>query len=199
MSSSDNQAQNSANEAATTGGPTDTTPIPTFAPPAQTDTQAHLAAFFAQYQGFQYNSSQAAVNQFNRLRRSHEWGRNSTELTDARQDFRRALVLQFNATYGTNQNDLAAWQNLCRALNVEDIPEELSECKKLIKRLFINLVDLVDSPNTGRAVRHFETNAKLSKYTRRTGKFMSKGDAHAGGLLKYLLRQILFPHDPEPE
>ena len=64
---------------------------------------------------------------------------------------------------------------------------------KIVKKLFVNLVDLVDMPNTGLPVRHFKTEKRLSRYTKRTEKIMPRDDAHAGGILKYLLRQIRFP------
>ena len=100
--------------------------------PTQPDTQVHIAAFFVEYTGFQYNPAQPSVNQFRRLWKTRGWNKNSREYIRARQGFYLALVLQFNATYGTDQNDLAAWQNLCRAFKVEDVPEELSKCRKVI-------------------------------------------------------------------
>jgi hypothetical protein len=48
-------------------------------------------------------------------------------------------------------------------------------------------------PNTGQSVRHFKTMRKLSAYTMKTKKIFPKEDAKAGGILKYLLRQIFFP------
>ncbi|KAF8599061.1 hypothetical protein BDV93DRAFT_560715 [Ceratobasidium sp. AG-I] len=171
------------------------TPVVAPSLPTQPDTQAHLAAFFVQYTGFQYNPAQPSVNQFNRLRRTQGWSKKDGEFTHAYRRFHRALVLQFNATYGTDQNNLASWQNLCRALKIEEIPSELSKCRKVVKKLFINLIDLIDMPNTGRPVRHFKTEVQLSKYCKRTEKIILKEDAHAGGLLKYLLRQIIFPRN----
>ena len=50
-------------------------------------------------------------------------------------------------------------------------------------------------PNTGVEVQVFESERDLSKYTISTGKFFPRENAHAGGLLRYLLRHILRPRD----
>lgn len=64
---------------------------------------------------------------------------------------------------------------------------------QLVDSIFVNLVDLVDMPNTGVLVRLFETEGELSKYTKRKNKIFPREDARAGGLLKHLLRQIARP------
>jgi hypothetical protein len=58
----------------------------------------------------------------------------------------------------------------------------------------VNLVDLVDLANTGRAVRLFASLQELVNYTIEEGKYFPKESAYAGGVLKYLLREILNPH-----
>lgn len=59
--------------------------------------------------------------------------------------------------------------------------------------MFVNIVDLIDTPVTRKPVVHFETERALSEYTKRTGKFFPAENAHAGGLLKFLLRKIMAP------
>ena len=54
----------------------------------------------------------------------------------------------------------------------------------------VNLSDLLDSVRTGSPVRIFATHAELVNYTRSQGRYFPKEDAYAGGLLKYLLREI---------
>ncbi|CAE7197176.1 unnamed protein product [Rhizoctonia solani] len=157
------------------------------------DTVLHLAAFFAQYPEFTYDPARPVLSELKRMKRVLKWDNKTWKSSGALAGLRRALVLQFNLTYGTDQNDLASWQNLCRAMRVTNIPETLSACKKLVKTIYVNLVDLVDMPNTGKDVRLFETEAALSKYTKRTKKIFDRHDARAGGLLKHLLRSIINP------
>lgn len=57
----------------------------------------------------------------------------------------------------------------------------------------MNLVDLVDSKRSGVAVESFPSEVALSEYTKNTGKFFPRDNAHAGGLLKFLLRRIDHP------
>lgn len=59
--------------------------------------------------------------------------------------------------------------------------------------VFVNICDLVDSPNTGEPVENFPSEVLLADYSKRTGKIFPKENAYAGGLLRYLLRHIKKP------
>jgi hypothetical protein len=61
----------------------------------------------------------------------------------------------------------------------------------------VNLVDLVDTPRTGAAVKVFPSLKTLQTYTIASGKFFPKEDAYAGGLLRFLLREIIHPYEGE--
>jgi hypothetical protein len=122
-------------------------------------------------------------------------------------------VKQFNAVYGTDVNNLGNWQSLCHIVRIAPVPDDLHACREAshihsvplslahrrsyqaVYYSFINLVDLVDTPNTGVGVRVFESERDLSEYTISTGKFFPRDHALAGGLLRYLLRQIYHPRD----
>lgn len=54
----------------------------------------------------------------------------------------------------------------------------------------VNLCDLLDSANEGQAIRIFGNVEELKSYTLETGKIFPKEEAYAGGLLRYLLREI---------
>lgn len=62
--------------------------------------------------------------------------------------------------------------------------------------MFVNIVDLIDTPVTQEPVEHFETEEALSDYTVETGKYFPAENVYAGGLLKFLLRQIIDPRKP---
>jgi hypothetical protein len=62
-----------------------------------------------------------------------------------------------------------------------------------VKRTHVNIVDLLDTSNTGQRVRVFDSVQKLSDYTKKTAKYFPKENAYAGGVLKFLLREILDP------
>ncbi|KAG8725502.1 hypothetical protein FRC12_001369 [Ceratobasidium sp. 428] len=150
----------------------------------------HFVAFFAQFEDFSYDPSQSVAGEFKRLQKTTEW-KKGINRGEALVNYKLALVLQFNETYGTNQNDLASWQNLCRALGVDDVPDTLSACKKIVKGTHVNLVDLVDMPNTKQPAQHFEDVAALRKYSKKNKKIFPRDEAKAGGILRHLLRPIL--------
>jgi hypothetical protein len=64
---------------------------------------------------------------------------------------------------------------------------------KAVQRVHVNIVDLVDTQKTGQRVEIFNSLDDLSSYTKETGKFFPKENAYAGGVLQFLLRQILDP------
>jgi hypothetical protein len=57
----------------------------------------------------------------------------------------------------------------------------------------VNIVDLIDSPRTHEPIYKFASEKELSAYTIRSKKFFPRESAYAGGLLRFLLRQILNP------
>lgn len=57
------------------------------------------------------------------------WDREDEERDEAHQAFKDALTQQFNDYYGTDVQNLASWQSLCRRLGIQPIPEELQECR----------------------------------------------------------------------
>ncbi|QRV85704.1 hypothetical protein RhiJN_13722 [Ceratobasidium sp. AG-Ba] len=155
-------------------------------------TNAHLVAFFAQFEGFEYDPAKSVASEFKRLKGTSRW-KKGIDRPQTLKNYKLALVLQFNDTYGTDQNDLGSWQNLCRAVGIENAPDTLSACKKAVTKTNVNLVDLVDMPNTQKPVTRYETVKQLSKYTKKHGKIFPRDEAKAGGILKYLLRQLFGP------
>jgi hypothetical protein len=61
-----------------------------------------------------------------------EWDRDDAE--DAREDFKAAMVKQFNDIYGTDPDNLESWQKLCHVLNIEPIPTHLAACREVSSR-----------------------------------------------------------------
>jgi hypothetical protein len=59
------------------------------------------------------------------------WDDEDFEMRQARRKFKSAMVQQFNQVYGTDEGDMLSWQALCRILNIEPIPEDLKECRKV--------------------------------------------------------------------
>ncbi|KAJ8692423.1 hypothetical protein PTI98_009735 [Pleurotus ostreatus] len=162
---------------------------------------SNFPAFFANYPEFQYNPAKSAILEFNRLCKS--WRKK------AHQDFKDAMVKEFNDIYGTDESNIDSWRKICIVLDIDPLPDTVQEARDVsrepgspyalasfilssrfqaILSKHINLVDLTENPR-GR-VRIFDSLKALSTYTKRTEKYFPKKNAYAGGLLKYLLREI---------
>lgn len=152
-----------------------------------------LQEFFDSYPPFVYDSSSSASSEFYRLCDYFNWNSYSPNRQDAHEAFKDALVKQFNVNFGTNANDLTAWQGLCASLGVDPIPDELAACRRIVEDTHVNLVDLTDSFTSGKSVTIFESEVALSEYTKAHGRFFPRENAHAGNLLKHLLRHIFNP------
>ena len=62
-----------------------------------------------------------------------------------------------------------------------------------VKNMHVNLVDVVEAGGNASTVKRFGSVAGLNEYTLNTGKVFPKGWAEAGGMLRYLLREIENP------
>lgn len=90
----------------------------------------HLDAFFSEYPQFRRDPTESVATQLNQLRRQESWWGHRHSLWDnALSKYQEALVLQFNASYGTDENDLATWHRLLARLPVEHMPKTVHECK----------------------------------------------------------------------
>jgi len=145
------------------------------------------------------------------LSKLYKWKKNTPTKEAAYKAFCTALVLEFNAGFGTDTRDLNVWQGLCARVGINPLPDSITGCRKVcsqctgsalalsdggyigqaLRQTHVNLIDLVATLSTGRQVKTFKTVNSLRQYTISTKKFFPKDDAIAGNLLKYLLRGIL--------
>jgi hypothetical protein len=93
--------------------------------------QSNIQAFFSQYSTFKYDSSQPVMSEFYRMCDTTNLTPFKSSKEQAREEIRDALTKDFNALYGTDVNDLGAWQSLCRVLQFDTIPEDLNKCKEV--------------------------------------------------------------------
>ncbi|KAF1995590.1 hypothetical protein P154DRAFT_499924 [Amniculicola lignicola CBS 123094] len=147
-----------------------------------------ISSFFSQYPGFAYNPQRGVAEEFYRMCNFFAWDRDDSERREARQAFKDAMVIQFNSLYGTDISNIENWHKLCIAVNIEPLPTTIAECKQEIEKIHVNLVDLVDTSR--QQVELFSSLEGLREYTIKSGKYFPKESAYAGGVLKFLLRQI---------
>lgn len=167
--------------------------------------------FFAVYTTFNYDRSASSPREFYRMCDQFGWRKNSAgkypaERIAAHGEFKIAMIEAFNHNFGTDVEDRHSWENICELLGVDPLPTRLKDMKEvchpihiseinshpwqLVKSTHVNLSDLLDSSRSGGPVHIFDTQAELAAYTLREGRIFSKEEAYAGGVLKYLLREI---------
>lgn len=149
-----------------------------------------IDTFFAQYPGFAYSREQQIHAEFYRMCDNFGWHKNEPERERAQELFRIAVIQAFNSTVGSNANDLASWQRICRCLRISPIPNGLRNARQAVVQTHVNLIDLLQSIRTGSPVETFSTLEDLRAYTIESGKYFPKEEAYEGGLLRFLLREI---------
>ncbi|KAJ3574230.1 hypothetical protein NP233_g1918 [Leucocoprinus birnbaumii] len=179
----------SSSDDSTTGSPSPVEPMEEF-----------FTSFSSQ---FQYKPDEPAAAQMARLRKAlkrihknKEEGEIKAILKAAQDHYKTALVRQFNKSYGTNVDDLAldAWYKLLQRCGITPLPGTAKACKKILKRKYINLVDLHDArDDPDRQVIHFKTEHQLSCYTKEEEKYFPRDHPEASSLIKFLYRDIRFP------
>ena len=90
-----------------------------------------LDTFFFNYPSFDYDPKATPSDEMTRLRRCYGWRRDDPEGSDAWDSYRKALVLEFQNWYGTNDEDLVVWRSLCRALRVYPLPQTCAGCRQV--------------------------------------------------------------------
>lgn len=90
-----------------------------------------MDAFYSNYRDFTPDPTVSLLANFDALVLLRKWAPGSRTRTAARNNFRNAMIEQFNATYGTDAGDLASWQNLCRVVRIAPVPESITQCKKV--------------------------------------------------------------------
>ncbi|KAG6076625.1 hypothetical protein E4U15_005006 [Claviceps sp. LM218 group G6] len=150
-----------------------------------------IDVFFSKYQDFDYDPHSRVWTEFRRLCSFFGWLKGNPKENAARNLFQQALVDEFGAIYGENDEKLDVLQQLCRKLEIDPIPQSITACKKAIKGVYVNIVDFIDCERTGEPIHKFASLADLRRYTKKTGKFFPRNQAKRSLLLRFLL-QVLF-------
>ncbi|KAJ3560000.1 hypothetical protein NP233_g11116 [Leucocoprinus birnbaumii] len=156
-----------------------------------------LKGFFLSFDWFTYNPRESASEQYFRLQRQAGWtgpSKNHPEQKLAWGSYMTAVVRQFNASFGVDDDDLATWHRLLAHIGIASPPKTVDGCKSLMRGKYINLIDLIDArDDPSQIIEHFESEVHLSDYTKKNYKIFPRDHVDAGALLKYLLRNIDFP------
>ncbi|KAK5936607.1 hypothetical protein PMZ80_011135 [Knufia obscura] len=144
------------------------------------------AGYFGRFGGFEHDESASLVEEFDRLALHQSWSSKSKRY---RQEKQKCFAEEFHRHYGKDTNKLSNWQHLCREVGIEP-QKSITQCKRMLSKVAVNIVDLVDHRRTGSAVQQFASKARLRRYSITTGKIFSKKNAKEDGYLSALLIQM---------
>ncbi|KAK3045394.1 hypothetical protein LTR09_012994 [Extremus antarcticus] len=155
----------------------------------------HIDDFFAQYPSFSHDRANSSPREFYRMCDQFQWKKRQDNACqparkEAWEKFRVAMVVEFNSRFGTDAEDVFSWKGICEFLQMNPMPSGVESMRKAVINTHINLTDMLDSKRRGEAISIFKTQDELVEYTVEEGRYFPKEDAYAGGLLKYLLREI---------
>ncbi|KAG6064142.1 hypothetical protein E4U32_000488 [Claviceps aff. humidiphila group G2b] len=128
--------------------------------------------------------------EYNRMSNFFHWKKGNKKEKNARNLFKRALVDEFGAIYGEKDDRLDDLQLLCRKLEVDPLPQTITDCKEAIQAHYVNIVDFVDCERTGKPIPKFAGLKQLQRHTINEGKIFPKEEAKASLLLRFLLKSI---------
>ncbi|PLN78639.1 hypothetical protein BDW42DRAFT_140643 [Aspergillus taichungensis] len=155
-------------------------------------TPTPLNAFFLSFAGFNFDPSLPPAESYRRLQRYYDWDRDDPESKNAWNDYQSALAEEFSLWFGS-EDDLSAWHSLCTAVNVSPLPTTCRGCQKAVRRLYVNIVDLIEWARRGREgdrVQRFDSLKDLRNYSRRTRKIF-RNDLDESGNGNVVLRHLL--------
>ncbi|KAJ4229912.1 hypothetical protein NW759_003278 [Fusarium solani] len=160
--------------------------------------------FFAKYSEFDYMGDKPLWDEFVRMGQHFKW--QGPKKAQVKNDFRDALVEEFNYVYGTDESSLESWGKLCQAMGlcapktlkeahkvrklVELITAHNTDQQQIVRGAHVNLIALVQSPRTGEPVEVFKSVQDLRQFTAKAKWTFPQEHTQAGGLLKMLLRKM---------
>ncbi|KAG6053972.1 hypothetical protein E4U17_004208 [Claviceps sp. LM77 group G4] len=159
-------------------------------------TTGPMDLFFSRYSQFDYNPRSQVWSEYDRLCEYFRWDKGSLTEKTARKLFRQALVDEFGAIYGVDDNKLNVLQRLCKRLEIHPLPRRITDCKKAIKGVYVNIVDFVDCERTGKPIPKFDHLEQLQDYSIETGKIFPMEEAKDSLLLRFLLQRIFVERPP---
>lgn len=91
--------------------------------------RVHIRKFFAKYPVFRYDSNQPIMVQFYTMCALLQWNADDPEREDAIVGLHGAVANTFDMIYGTDVDDLSAWQKLHMSLYDGPAPRTLQDCR----------------------------------------------------------------------
>ncbi|KAF1960710.1 hypothetical protein CC80DRAFT_464954 [Byssothecium circinans] len=141
--------------------------------------------YWQKFPGFEPKVDASFLEQFNKLAIHEGWTK--------KEKMRRrneAIEEEFNYLQGTDIGKLERWQDLCCIVGIEDVPDTISKCKKVLSsgKVMVNLTNLIDHMRLGTPLIKFRNFGAFRSYTlkHRFPKSLAKKE----GFINVLLRHV---------
>jgi hypothetical protein len=146
--------------------------------------------YFARFPRFRYTPTTdwRQLGPFNALAKSQGWAKDKKKVEFQR--LKQAWTKVVEHEFG--DSSLGHYQSLCLDLDIDPIPEAITECKSELKAIFVNIVDLMQyrqNKRKGRKPQRFDDLEELKEYTDECGKYYPKETAKAE-MLRELLKVL---------
>ncbi|KAK4105539.1 hypothetical protein N658DRAFT_503664 [Parathielavia hyrcaniae] len=106
----------------------------------------------------------------------------------ARKKKHRSIVQEFDDYFGTGT--LEDWQRLCRDVGLDGYYGSITQCRKALRTVHVNIRDLLDAVRQGQSPQRFANTAQLAAYTVNTGRFYPRWRIKEMGPVRALMRRI---------
>ncbi|KAL8952342.1 MAG: hypothetical protein Q9222_001753 [Ikaeria aurantiellina] len=122
------------------------------------------STFFDQYPDFRQFLRRPIIVEYRRLAQKRGWGKDSQAFRIHR---RECLQAEFELHFGSIERNgkLAGWQMLCQELGLTGNLSTVTQCKKKLKQIHVNILDMIDARREGRLVGRFPSQRALADYT----------------------------------
>ncbi|KAJ7159692.1 hypothetical protein C8R46DRAFT_1108902 [Mycena filopes] len=146
-----------------------------------------MSTYWDSYPNFVHNPAGQLQKEFKLLAKQCGWKADGAQY---KREWARCGREEFTHHFGSEENRLEGWQALCQTVGLEDIPTSITQCKKVLRTTWVNIVDLVNAKSTGQPVRRHASADALRTYTVNKKKIFPKKAAKGNPFLKVLLIEI---------
>jgi hypothetical protein len=152
-----------------------------------------IESYFARFPQFRYKDSTKdwrQIQRFNALAKRLKWSKEerNTEFQILKEAWTGAVESEFEGV------SILHYRALCQDLDIDPVPETVTECKHELSKVFVNIVDLMEYRRKGRRRRkpkQFADLEELREYSHDTKKYYPKENAKAE-MLRVLLKVLFY-------
>ncbi|KAJ7742038.1 hypothetical protein B0H16DRAFT_1423546 [Mycena metata] len=146
-----------------------------------------MSTYWDSHPNFVHNSTAPLQKEFKLLAAQCSW---KVDGAQYRREWARCGREEFTRHFGSDDKGLDGWQGLCATVGIEEIPDSITQCKKVLRTVWVNIFDLMDAKSTGQPVKKHVSAEALRNYTIKKKKIFPKKAAKGNPFLKVLLIEI---------